>query len=285
MKTALSWLLWPFLTGGAVACMHWAWQRGVAGIATAAVLQVAIVAIAMPLERWMPEHSLWNVPQADVLTDALHALVSGVLVASAFRLCIFHFMPSFSLWPTTLPVFMQLMLALLIADVGAFGTHRMFHGRRWLWPFHSAHHAAKRLYWLNASRMHPFDTATTVLASLTPLALLGAPLEIMSLFDAFVVVHITLQHSNIRLRHGWINHLFATAEFHRWHHSSNPNMGNGNYASFLSVLDHIFGTFRMPAKGPAADAIGLQDETVVPSTWWAQVVAPVQGLPLAKRPR
>jgi sterol desaturase/sphingolipid hydroxylase (fatty acid hydroxylase superfamily) len=274
MKRALAWIWWPlFVTSGMLA-VRTAIRHG-AGPTTALIgLQIILVGIISILERWMPEHPEWNRPHHDLRTDCTHMVVSGLIVPGALRWLIFTATPSLALWPTGLPVVAQLFLAMFLSDFGSWATHVATHKLPLFWPIHAPHHSSLRLYWLNASRMHPLDTGSTVIFSLVPLAILGTPTEVLALFDSFAIVHLMLQHSNVRLRHGLLNHIFATAEFHRWHHSNQRDGGESNYASFFSLWDHIFRTFRMPHADQTAGAVGLYDGSTMPDGWLDQVRHP-----------
>ncbi len=48
------------------------------------------------------------------------------------------------LWPTALPLVLQLVLALIIGDLGAYWFHRACHGTTLLHRLHELHHAAER---------------------------------------------------------------------------------------------------------------------------------------------
>ncbi len=277
LERALSWLIWPGLVGGGMVATHFAIARGAPPALVLVSLQLVAVAAVALLERWMPEHASWNVARGDVRTDATHMFVSGMLVSGVLRVGLFAVPLSLGLWPAHWPIAAQLVLALALADLGSYGTHVISHRMSALWPIHAPHHSAERLYWLNSSRMHPLDTATTLLSSLLPLALLGAPAPVLALFDAFAVVHLLLQHSNVRLRQGALNHVFATAEFHRWHHSSARAEGESNYASFFSLWDHLFGTFRMPAGAQPPEKVGLYDGFTMPAPWTEQLLHPFRA--------
>jgi sterol desaturase/sphingolipid hydroxylase (fatty acid hydroxylase superfamily) len=125
--------------------------------------------------------------------------------------------------------------------------------------------------------MHPLDSALTVLFSLLPLALLGVPARVLVLLDAFVVVHIMLQHANVRMRLGWLNAVIAGPEFHRWHHSPQREEGETNYASFFSLWDRFFGTFRMPPGALAPEVVGLYNGAAMARSWRAQVLHPFRA--------
>lgn len=277
-RRALAWLVWPILVPIGMAAVRAATERGVPVVGALVGLQLAMIVIVTALERLTPEHASWNLDRRDLRTDAIHLLVSGVLVSGALRGVIFGLIPSLGLWPTRLPTWAQLLLALAIADLGSYLTHVATHKVSWLWPFHAIHHSARRLYWLNSTRMHPVDMASTLVISLAPLALLGAPAPVLALFDAFAITHLVLQHSNVRLRFGPLEHVIAGADFHRWHHSAVREEGEANYASFFSLWDHVFRTFRMaPDRKPPED-VGLYDAETMPDGWAAQMRRPIQDL-------
>lgn len=273
-RNIVSWIIWPVMMTGGLGWAYAAHRMAIHPPIILIVLQLVTVLCVAALERLLPEHEAWNVSHGDVKADILHGAVSGLLVSGALRFLIFAIVPAYSLWPVGWPLLAQLVLALSIADFGSYVTHVATHRVAWLWPIHAPHHSALRLYWLNASRMHPLDSASTLIISLLPLALLGAPVEVLTLFDAFAIVHLPLQHSNVRLRHGLLSHVIATAEFHRWHHSSSREYGEKNYASFLSIWDHLFGTYRTPSAPPGADAVGLYDGAPMPKDWLGQLRHP-----------
>jgi sterol desaturase/sphingolipid hydroxylase (fatty acid hydroxylase superfamily) len=264
LKHAVSWVIWPSLVVVGVAAVHVGQLRGVPLPLVLGMLQVGMMGLISGLERWMPEHDSWRVAQGDVRTDAFYLVTSGVLLSGLLRTILFVWTPSFGLWPARWPVVVQFFLGVAVADLGGYATHVLGHKVPAIWPIHAPHHSARRLYWLNATRMHPLDQASTVAISLLPLALLGAGLEVLALLDAFAIVHLMLQHSNIRLRHGALSHVFATAEFHRWHHSRVRGESEHNYASFLSLWDHVFRTFRMPAEREPPVEVGLYDGATIP---------------------
>lgn len=276
MKGLIAWIIYPAFVAAALSAVYF--SRGIPLIAVLAGVQaIAVVSIAL-LERWMPAHASWNVAKNDVLTDALFFVISGVVVTTAIRGAVFSGTPSLGLWPVRWPLALQVLLAIALADLPSYVTHVLTHRVRWIWPIHAPHHSALRLYWLNATRMHPFDQGSTVLLSLLPLALLGAPATTLALFDGFAIVHLLLQHSNIGLRHGPLSLVVATAEFHRWHHSKKRDESECNYASFLSVWDQVFRTFRMPKNVDSPEDVGLYPDTpLLPDGFLGQLRSPFEA--------
>ncbi len=276
----ISWLIYPAFVVLGTFGAHVAVARGLPALAVLGALQVVMMIVVAGLERVMPEHVSWNEPKNDTTTDAIFLIVSGLGVSSIVRAIVFAGIPAIpnapaiTIWPARWPLALQLVLALVVFDLGSYFTHVVEHKIRWIWPIHAPHHSARRLYFLNATRMHPIDQAVTVLFGLAPLAVLGASVEVLVLFDAFVLTHLMIQHSNIRLRHGLLNHVIATAEFHRWHHSRKRVESECNYASVISLWDHVFRTFRMPKGQHPPRDVGLYDDATLPDDFAGQLAAP-----------
>ena len=241
------------------------------------------VAVALAEQRW-PFRADWNRSHGDVGTDLVHVLVSGggaaqlarplaaaigVAIAGALSRHL-----GLDVWPRAWPLLAQLALALVIAELPQYWLHRWQHEHDWLWRFHSVHHSAPRLYWLNAARFHPVDLGLLYLVGYVPLIALGCPEETIMLFALFDAVFGMLQHGNVDVRLGWLNHVFSMAEPHRWHHSRVLDEANTNYGSNLILWDLAFGTFFLPADREPPAAIGIADMPAFPQTWAAQMAAP-----------
>ena len=244
---------------------------------------VGAIAVAVT-ERLRPFRPEWNRSHGDVGTDVAHVLVSGGgaaqlarPVAAALGVAIAGALSrhlGLDVWPRAWPLLAQLALALVIAELPQYWLHRWQHEHDWLWRFHSVHHSAPRLYWLNAARFHPVDLGLLYLVGYVPLIALGCPEETIMLFALFDAVFGMLQHGNIDVHLGWLNRVFSMAEPHRWHHSRVLDEANTNYGSNLIVWDLVFGTFFLPGDRQPPAAIGIADMPAFPQTWAAQMAAP-----------
>ena len=83
-------------------------------------------------------------------------------------------------WPTTWPLAGQLVLAVLIADLGFYWIHRISHHWEILWRFHAIHHSSERIYWLNGERRHPVNHWLEIIFDPGMVALLGAGIDIVA---------------------------------------------------------------------------------------------------------
>jgi hypothetical protein len=56
-------------------------------------------------------------------------------------------------------------------------------------------------------------------------------------------------HANVNWRLGWLELFIATPSSHHWHHiTEDKRCINKNYATFLPLIDRIFGSYYLPSK-------------------------------------
>lgn len=281
----LPWAVFPLIMGGALSFAGVSLAAGVPGpliVLGAVVLSATAIAVG---ERWTPHAEYWSRSHDDVRTDALHMFFSVIMpppvvdgLLAALLPLAFALVPQAKIapiWPTELPLAVQLVLALLAAELFQYWIHRWMHERPLLWRLHAVHHSAPRLYWLNAGRFHPLDTALSYTVSSAPLWILGCPVETITLFAVFTGVHGMLQHANIELRLGWLNWVFSMSELHRWHHSRDVERANANYGANLILWDIVFGTRYLPddvAHQP--EDVGFEGDEDLPGGFLAQLLVP-----------
>jgi hypothetical protein len=71
------------------------------------------------------------------------------------------------------PYWLQIVEIIVIADLGIYFVHRMFHSIPLLWRFHQIHHSSEELDWLAAYRVHPVEQIAFRGISLAPIFALG----------------------------------------------------------------------------------------------------------------
>jgi sterol desaturase/sphingolipid hydroxylase (fatty acid hydroxylase superfamily) len=57
-------------------------------------------------------------------------------------------------------------------------------------------------------------------------------------------------HANVNHRWPYLRWFIATPEFHHWHHTSDEEGIDKNFAVFLAFIDVMFGTAHMPSYWP-----------------------------------
>ncbi len=262
----LSWLLWPVLYGLGLFGSYLALNSARPLLAFNAVYLSLFVVIAV-LERLMPFESLWLEDDGDTASNLAHTLFTkglvqigaalaaslGMATAVVVQPVVAH---ATGLWPTAWPLFAQVVLGLVVAELGLYLAHRIAHEWPLFWRFHALHHSVRRLWVVNTGRFHIVDTCFKALLGQVPLYFLGAPLAVFLWISAVTAVTGLLTHCNIVLRTGLLDWVFSTPGLHRWHHSKRLEEGNRNYGENLVLWDLLFGTYYNPARRPPAD-IGI----------------------------
>jgi len=276
MRQAVSALFWPVVFVAFLFGVHLGIEAGrpVLGFNISYVLLAIAIATA---ERLMPHERSWLANDGQMLTDFLHTAVSKgsaqVIVAASAVMGLAGSLPSgLGLWPSGLPVIVQVALGLAIAEFGLYWKHRIAHEWRPIWRFHAVHHSAPRLWFWNTGRFHIVDTALAIVASTTLLWLAGAPEVVYQWVGAVTAVIGMLTHCNVDVRCGIINYVFNTPNLHRWHHSTVPAEGNTNYGENLMLWDQVFGTYFLPADRRPPANIGILEP--MPTDFLGQVAQP-----------
>jgi sterol desaturase/sphingolipid hydroxylase (fatty acid hydroxylase superfamily) len=153
------------------------------------------------------------------------------------------------------PRALQLLELLFVADFVGYWVHRLFHRRR-LWPFHAVHHSSEALDWLSAVRVHPVNDVLSRLAIVLPLIPFGLDLTVTLSVAPLLAFYAIFVHANVRWDFGPLRYVVATPAFHRWHHTSESEGLDKNFAGLFPVFDLLFGTFYMP-EGRRAQRFGV----------------------------
>jgi sterol desaturase/sphingolipid hydroxylase (fatty acid hydroxylase superfamily) len=163
-------------------------------------------------------------------------------------------------WVSSVPLWIQVPLILVCADVLAYWTHRLFHGGR-LWRFHAIHHSSRTVDWLSSVRLHPFNDAVARIAQILPLYWLGFHGGVLAAFVPFLTFYALLLHANVGWSYGPLRFALASPVFHRWHHTSQDEGLDKNFAGLFPFIDLAFGTFYMP-PGRRPQRFGLVNDDV-----------------------
>jgi len=246
-----------------------------AGIAIAFVLAAAVFGA---IERWfhaLPPRSIWRRERrVDFLywffTPLVTRTIGFIAVAIAFTLLAAIAPRRGATWISSQPLALQAIETMLAADFIAYWCHRLFH-KQPLWRFHAIHHSAEDVDWLAATRVHPLNEAFTRVVQFVPLYLLGFDGKALAAAVPLLTIYAVFLHANVRWDFGPLRYVIATPRFHRWHHASEAEGLDRNFAGFFPILDVIFGTFYMP-EGREPLRFGVAER--VPEGLLAQLAYP-----------
>jgi len=170
-----------------------------------------------------------------------------------------------------LPWLVQFFLAVLVADLAEYAIHRAFHTVPFMWRFHAIHHSSKALDWLAGSRAHIVEDVVVRGFILVPMMFVFSQ-GIIVAYLLFVTIHATWAHCNFGPTLKWLEPYVVLPRFHHWHHTSQKESIDKNYAIHFPWIDKIFGTYYFPAdKWP--DTYGLDNEKL-PAGFWGQAFYP-----------
>ena len=248
------------------------------------VLNLFFLALVfVPLERIFPKRREQRIFRPGWRTDLAHFFASHLMVQVTVLLTMapaaiffrWSLGSPLQAWVSALPLAVQFVLAMGVADLFAYGSHRLFHAVPLLWRFHAIHHSGEHLDWLASSRLHLVDILMTRAVAFIPLYVLGFSQPALYGYLVFASIQGILIHSNLRLDFGPVRHLLVTPQFHHWHHTSQAEALDRNFAIHLPVVDRLFGTYYLP-RDRWPDRYGIEGKPV-PDGWLRQLTHPFQS--------
>ncbi|MBS0546677.1 MAG: sterol desaturase family protein [Proteobacteria bacterium] len=206
------------------------------------------------IEKMFPLHEKQPVFRPGWQIDFTHFVVNHLLVGltliivnfAIHRLFDWAVYAPLQQWVKGLPFFVELFGVLLVADLVQYWTHRAYHEIPFLWRFHAVHHSAEYMDWMAGSRLHLFELLTTRVSILGVLTVLGFTEASMNVWIVIVGFQAVFIHANVRVPIAFarapLKWLIGTPDFHHWHHSSEREAIDRNYAAQFAFIDYLFGT-------------------------------------------
>lgn len=219
------------------------------------LLDLLLMAIIfVPIEMVWPKNNEQARFHEEWKTDLVYFVVSHLLVqffsivinGSVVAMFGGLGLSGFHAWIQSLPFAIELLLAFFVTDVCQYWAHRFFHSHVYLWRFHSIHHSTQNMDWLAGSRTHFVDICVTRCAAFAPLYIFGFSPLVFNTYILFMTVHAVMIHANTRINFGFLKYIFATPQYHHWHHCEDPKYYGKNFATIFPFIDKMFGTYYLP---------------------------------------
>ena len=242
-------------------------------------LILVFIGISFATERLIPYDRAFNEPQRDQRRDVLHALMNESLnvIGIAVLPLIAGLLVLAPIWTSSWPLVFQLLLAILISDIGITLAHFASHRLRLLWRLHAIHHSVKRLYGFNGLMKHPLHQFIETVAGTTPLLIIGVPQNVLMLLVVAVVFQLLLQHSNVAYFTGPLKKVLAINSVHRFHHLNTAKEGDVNFGLFTTLTDRFLGTAYFDSERTIGTKdLGIASEPNYPTNYWQQLMQPFQ---------
>ena len=234
--------------------------------------------IYVPLERLWPQYpdqgtfrSQWTLDVVYFMSTHLPIqILSFLVLLPATQATKYLGVPALQHLIARLPWLLQFFLAVVVADVAEYFIHLALHKVPFLWRFHSIHHSSKALDWIAGSRSHFVDDTLVRGFILVPL-MFGFSQSIIFAYPIFVTLHATWTHCNFSPNAKWLEKYLVMPRYHHWHHTSQKEGIDKNFAIHFPWIDRIFGTYYYPEEWPKR--YGLDGEEIARG-FWGQTIQP-----------
>jgi len=234
--------------------------------------------IYVPLERLWPQYPKQGTFRNEWTLDVVYfmsthlplQILSFLVLLPATQATKYLGVPVLQEFIARLPWFLQFFLAVVVADVAEYFIHLALHKVPFLWRFHAVHHSSKALDWIAGSRSHFVDDTLVRGFILVPL-MLGFSQSIILAYLIFVTIHATWTHCNFGPNAKWLEKYLVMPRYHHWHHTSQKEGIDKNFAIHFPWIDRIFGTYYYPDEW--LKLYGLDGEEISPN-FFGQTIEP-----------
>jgi lathosterol oxidase len=225
--------------------------------------------IYVPLERLWPQYPKQGTFRNEWTLDVVYFMsthlplqvLSFLVLLPATQATKYLGVPGLQHFIAQMPWLLQFFLAIVVADVAEYFTHLALHKVPFLWRFHAVHHSSKALDWIAGSRSHFVDDTLVRGLVLAPL-MLGFSPSIIFAYLIFVTLHATWTHCNFGPNAKWLEKFLVMPRYHHWHHTSQKEGIDKNFAIHFPWIDKLFGTYYYPDEWP--QQYGLDGEQIAP---------------------
>lgn len=242
--------------------MHWASLPGELLPILSLLVTVAggaLLEFAIPAERQQPvQHTVFNVLYGLMLgwTRLALAPVLGIAVTVILN----RFGAGWIALPAHgWPLLASALIYILAIDFLEFWFHRAQHAVPFLWAMHSFHHSDPAVNVSTAARNYWLELPIKALF-LYPIAaiLFSVPPIVLAIYGGTTIWH-SVNHLNVRWRLPIPWFVLNNPQFHRLHHSIQPEHYNRNFSPYFPIWDLLCGTYHVP-KPHEYPPTGLAEE-------------------------
>lgn len=241
--------------------------------------------IALIAEKVRPIQKISSILKGDMSTELGFCLFNAVISAKYFGFIVFTYMGFFAheYLPRRifndqiqqLPIWLQVLVALLTIDLLTYVRHYFMHV--FLWKFHAIHHAPKDINWITSYRLHPIEYFITISFQFLMLYMIGFDGKANGYAMIILIGFNIFTHLNMNLEFkGFMRYVISCPNYHRWHHATDKEAINKNFVAIFPFIDRIFGTYYFP-EGKLPKTYGVyadNDSEKIPDGFLNQMVYP-----------
>ncbi len=161
------------------------------------------------------------------------------------------------------PYPLAFLIGFVALDFGSWLQHYLLHRIPWLWRLHRMHHTDQDYDFTTGLRFHPIETLFTTSFGLLVVAMVGAPVVAVLVYQLVFLAAAMIIHGNVWLPKS-VDHalrwVVVTPDMHSIHHSSELSEMNSNFGGIFPWFDWTFSTYTQdPRSGYENMRIGIED--------------------------
>ena len=246
-------------------------------------LIVGLLELIIPAHKIPSRHYCFNLAYAFVNIVAITAITPFISAGAAYAIQELGFglidLRALGFGSASGALF-AVLVATLIFDFFQYWQHRLEHGSKILWQQHLLHHSDEYMNVTTAARQHLLGNVLLPFFVTIPIAILfQLPAIKIAMLSLIPYAWQYVTHANIKLGFGPLWWLLASPNYHRIHHSLEPNHIDRNFAAWFPIWDIIFGTAVKPQRGecPSTGVAGVSVRTLphaylLPLIGWRRMV-------------
>jgi len=152
-------------------------------------------------------------------------------------------------WLPKIPIWAYTLIGLLLLDlIGAYLVHIIEHKSKLFWKFHIIHHTDTWIDTTSANRHHPGESILRFIFTTLGILIVGSPMWMVFWYQTLSVVAAQFNHANLSLPKKldiFLSYFIVSPDMHKVHHHYKLPYTDSNYGNIFSLLDRLFGTFRL----------------------------------------
>ena len=244
--------------------------------------------IYVPLERLWPQYPEQGTFRNQWTLDVVYfmsthfplQILSFLVLLPATQATKYLGVPVLQQFVARLPWLLQFFLAIVVADLAEYFVHLAFHKVPFLGAFMRSIILQKRSIGSPARARTLSTTRSCARFVLLPL-MFGFSQTIILAYLIFVTLHATWTHCNFGPNAKWLEKFLVMPRYHHWHHTSQKEGIDKNFAIHFPWIDKIFGTYYFPKSG--RESYGLDGEELSPTFLGQTIQAVHQKKPSTKK--
>ncbi len=195
----------------------------------------------------------WRNERFNILIGVINVVLTFLPAALVVKLVTFISEKNLGIFQMIhLPLWAEIILAVIILDAWMYAWHRLNHVIPWLWKFHSFHHKDTKMNTTTALRFHIVELLLSYPGKALVCLVAGVSYIPLLIFEVLFSTAVIIHHSNIFITEPtdkFYRVLFSSPLMHRIHHSIRIDETNSNYGGIFSFWDRLFKTWKQRPKG------------------------------------